>query len=115
MAYIVHNGPPVKQLTGRTIARNHRSASERAALAAMIILGERDFTQPTHKQIAKLFGVSTAYVEQALKLGVLQRAWMAMGHLQLADTQFQPSDNLLRRTIAAAGVDRTWNALEPLI
>jgi hypothetical protein len=113
MAYIAINDHPVKTLTGRTIARNGRSASQRAAIAARIIAGEVEFTNPTKRQIAELLHVSIKYVDRALDLDPISRHMMADGLLQL--TRIQPSDNQLLRTVMAAGVDRVWNVMEPLI
>lgn len=101
---------PVK-LTGHTIARNGYSASQRAALAAMIILGEVEFVKPTHKQIAKLLGVSTVYIDRALKLDPTRREWVADGLLQLTQFQKAPTDTHLDRLVSAAGTERVWGAI----
>lgn len=116
MALIEHNGPPVKTtLTGYAIARNGRSASQRAAIAAQIILGEVVFTKPTKKQIAELLHVSVSYVDRVLELDPVCRAAMGEGYLALSDFHNIPTDTQLERTVKAAGVDRVWDVMEPLI
>jgi hypothetical protein len=48
MEYTATNHP-VKKMTGYALARNGRTASQRAAIAASIVLGEIDLTQLTKK------------------------------------------------------------------
>jgi hypothetical protein len=115
MAYIVQNGSPVKTMSGYAVARNHRSASQRAAIAASIIAGEVEFTKPTKKQIAELLHVSVSYVDRALELDPVCRESMREGYLELSDFPNIPTDTQLQRTVKAAGVDRTWNVMEPFI
>jgi hypothetical protein len=105
-----------RQLTGYALARNGRSASQRAALAASIILGEIEFIKPTKKQIAALLGASMPYTNQALALDPFERGLVRKGRVTLAQTvKVEPTDLQLHRIVEAAGVDRTWEALEPLI
>jgi hypothetical protein len=97
-----------------TIARK-RSASQRAAIAAAIILGETTLDRPSRQQVARLLHVSLTYVNHALTLSTGQRMLMSLGHLELAQFPKPPTDTQLTRTVRAAGVNRVWKALEPLI
>jgi hypothetical protein len=102
-------------ITGRTIARGRKSKSQKAALAAMILLGELKLDNLTKKQIAKLLGVSESYVGKALSLDAADREAMAEGRLTLAAVPTNPTDKEIEKTVRAAGVDRVWAAMEPLI
>jgi hypothetical protein len=105
-----------RQLTGYALARNGRSASQRAALAASIITGEVEFIKPTKKQIAALIGVSVPYVDQALTLNPFQRGLVRKGYVTLAQTvEVEPTDLQLHRIVEAAGVERTWGVIEQII
>jgi hypothetical protein len=101
-------------MTGYRLARNGRTASQRAALAASIITGEIDFIQPTKKQIATLLGVSVVYVNQALVLNRFQLALVREGYVTLAQFQ-KPTDGHLHHVIEQAGVDRAWAVIEEII
>jgi hypothetical protein len=107
--------PARNSVTGYCISRNGRTASQRAAIAARIIAGEVEFTKPTKKQIAELLHVSIVYVDRALELDPISRHMMADGLLQLTQFRKAPTDLQLNRTVQAAGVDRTLNAVEPLL
>jgi hypothetical protein len=104
-----------RQLTGCALARNGRSASQRAALAASIITGEVEFIKPTKKQIAALIGVSVPYTNQALALNPFQRGLVREGYMTLAQYQKEPTDLQLHRIVEAAGVERTWGVIEEII
>jgi hypothetical protein len=105
----------VKQMTGYCLARNGRTASQRAAIAAGIVLGEIELAPLTKKQIALLAGVSVSYVDRAIELSPLHRKLMAKGDFfKIADFQV-PTDTQLQRTVKAAGVDRVWDVMEPFI
>ena len=115
MSVVIYGDLCARQLTGYALARKGRSASQRAALAASIILGEVEMTKPTRKQIAKLLGVSIPYVKHAMKLRRAQRAAMQDGWLSLPHFKNPPTDLELERTVQAAGVDRTWSVIEQII
>jgi hypothetical protein len=100
---------PVKNMTGHALARNGYTKSQRAALAAGVACGEIELTKPTLKQLAKLFNVSVSYIGAALALSPMQRAMMRGGCTEIAD--IPPSKAALKRTIARAGVEPTWNAI----
>src|ERR1700722_11865355 len=89
-------------MTGYRLARNGRSASQRAALAASIILGEIEFIKPTKKQIVALLGASVPYTNQALALNPFQRGLVREGYVTLAQYQKEPTDLQLHRIVEAA-------------
>jgi hypothetical protein len=99
---------PVK-LTGHKLARNHYSKSQRAALAASVILGEVDLTKPTHKQVAKIFSVSIPYIQKASALSPLERAKMRGGYLEM--TELPPAKAELERVVDRAGTEPVWQAI----
>jgi hypothetical protein len=111
---VIYSEVSTRQLTGYALARNGRTASQRAALAASIITGEINFTKPTKKQIAALLDVSVPYVNQALTLDRFQRDMVRQGYATLSTFQ-TPTDTQLHRTVEAAGVERTWNVIEQII
>jgi hypothetical protein len=110
----IYSGNSARQLTGYALARNGRTASQRAALAASIIAGEIDFVKPTKKQIAQLLGVSVVYVSRAEALNRFQRDLVCKGYASLS-TFHTLTQSQLERVVEEAGVARTWEALEPLI
>jgi hypothetical protein len=64
----------IPTITGHALARGHRTASQRAGLAAQLVAGERVLTKPTIKQVASLLRVSRHYVTAALKTTPAGRA-----------------------------------------
>jgi hypothetical protein len=52
----------VKDVTGRNVAHAHRTPSQRAGLAAQLVLGEAALIKPTRKQVARLLRVSGPHV-----------------------------------------------------
>jgi hypothetical protein len=72
-------------ITGRNLAHAHRSASERAALAAQLVLGEARLVKPTITQVAAITLVSLPYVQVALKLSETTRYRVVKGELSLPD------------------------------
>jgi hypothetical protein len=99
---------PVK-LSGHRLARNPYSPSQLAALAASVILGEVEYFNPTHIQIAKAFGASRAYVQKALTLSPEQRAAMRDGLLDMA--AIPPTTSELDRVVGLAGTEPSWQAI----
>jgi hypothetical protein len=86
---------PTKTLSGRALAHQHLSASQRAALAAQILESEASIA-PTVHQIATLLDVSVTYVQAARKLSPADRDLVAHGiDLCFAD--------LLRHSAAGSG------------
>jgi hypothetical protein len=106
---------PVKKMTGRQVARQSRTASRRAAFAASILAGELVLTTLTKKQIAAALGVSIRSVDKARRLTSEHRALMRHGHLELSSFTTPPTEIELYRTVKAAGIDRVWSVMEPMI
>jgi hypothetical protein len=105
-------------INGRNLAHSHRSASERAGLAAQLILGEARLVKPTITQIAPIASVCVPYVQVALKLSEATRNRVVKGELTLADAA--KANGLLSAWFSAApaekaalgiavGVDRIWD------
>ena len=101
---------PVKLTTGYALARNGRSKSQRAALAAQIIAGEIELVDLTQGQIAKLVGVSRPYITAALELDPMRRRMMARGYLKVSEFQV-PTDTALSRAIKAVGVEHAFDVM----
>jgi hypothetical protein len=59
---------PVPRITGRNLAHGRRTASQRAAIAAELRLGERVIVKPAEKQCAALVKVSVPYLRLAAAL-----------------------------------------------
>jgi hypothetical protein len=97
--------PATEKFSGRKLARADYSKSQRAAIAASVLCGEK----PTTKQVARACGVSIAYVLKAKALTPVERAIMCGGFMEIAD--IPPSRAELKRTVTRAGVDRTWDIL----
>jgi hypothetical protein len=100
---------PVKKLTGHKLARNHYSKSQRAAFAASVILGEVEMTNPTYKQVAKIFNVSIPYIQKALALSPLERVKMRGGYLVM--TGLPPATAEVERLVDRAGTEPTWQVI----
>jgi hypothetical protein len=112
---IANTNTTTSTITGHAIARGRKSKYQKAAIAAMILLGELKLDNPTKKQIAKLVGVSVRSVGKALNLGVADREAIAVGWLTLAAVPTIPTDKKIEKMVRAAGVDRVWSIMEPLI
>jgi hypothetical protein len=67
-----------KILSGRALAHQHLSASQRAGLAAQILESEASIV-PTVHQIATLLEVSVTYVQAARRLSPADRDLVAHG------------------------------------
>jgi hypothetical protein len=133
--YTIHNGlrngngnglkPDPFLISGRNLAHTHRSASERAGIAAQFVLGEAELVKPTITQIVPVAHVSTPYVHLALRLKAETRARVATGELSLLDAV--KANGLLAAWIASTpaeraalgsvvGVNEIWDsAIQPLI
>jgi hypothetical protein len=112
--YTAIGGVP-QTISGRAVARQGKTKSQKAAIAAMIILGELKLDNPTKKQLAKMFGVSMPLVNKAIALNVDQRKALRKGWYTLADIPTALTDKKIEDTVVAAGVDRVWAIMEPLI
>jgi hypothetical protein len=111
---------PAKTITGRNLAHAHRTASQRGAVAAQLVLEEVEHTKPTMIQAAAITGANIPYVQLALRLKPETRARVAAGELTIAEAA--KANGLLSAWIAATptekaalgvavGVDAIWDAV----
>jgi hypothetical protein len=117
-------GPPFL-VTGRDIAHSHRTPSQRAALAAQLVLGEAKLTKPTITQVVEIVRVSGPYVRFAMRLKENTRERVGDGELPLAAAarangllaawlDATPEEQAALGT--AVGVNAIWNcAIAPSI
>lgn len=70
---------------GRSLAHLHLTASERAGIAAQLVLGEARLVRPTITQVVPIVHVSVPYVRFAMELTAETRERVAMGELTLTD------------------------------
>lgn len=87
-------------ITGHNLAHAHRTSSERAAIAAQLVLGEAEMVKPTITQVVPAARVSVPYVHLALHLKPETRALVAMGELSLSDAGKE--DDLLAAWLKAS-------------
>jgi hypothetical protein len=78
-----HHDP--QPISGRSIAHCSRSASQRAVLAAELVLERVRLERPTIRQAALLAGISIPYVHLALRLSDEARERVAVGAVSLSD------------------------------
>ena len=112
-------------VTGRNLAHSHRSGSQRAGLAAQLVLGEATLVKPTITQIAAVTCVSLPYVQVALKLSQTTRDRVVKGELSLPEAA--RANGLLAAWLTstpeekaalgiAVGVNEVWDrAIAPAI
>ena len=105
----------VPVISGHAAARSSWTKSQKAALAAQIVLGEATLDDLTRRQICAVFGVSLRYLAQAITLSSATREAVSRGQVPLSDVPTVVTNKVLRKTICDAGVARTWGVLEPLI
>jgi hypothetical protein len=101
-------------MSGRAIARK-KTKSERAAIAAMVLLGEIAPENPTKTQVARMVGVGIRSVDKALGLNAADRSAMSRGLLTLAAVPTVPSDQKIEAMVRGAGVDHVWAIMERFI
>jgi hypothetical protein len=118
-----HHSPLL--ITGRNLAHSHRTASQRGALAAQLVLEEVEHIKPTMIQAAAVTRANIPYVQFALRLTPETRARVAAGEFSLAEAA--KANGLLAAWIAstpaekaalgsAVGVNEIWDsAIQPLI
>ena len=118
-----HHSPTL--ITGRDLAHSHRTASQRGALAAQLVLEELQRVEPTAIQAAADTGANMAYVQIALRLTPATRARVAAGEFTIAEAA--KANGLLGAWItstpaekaalgAAVGVDAVWdNVIQPTL
>jgi hypothetical protein len=109
-----------RPIFGRDIAHSHRSAGERAALVAQLILGERTLCQPTVTQVGPIVRASAPYIHVARLLKPATRMRVARGELSLVEAS--RANGLLEAWFAstpdekvalgiAVGVDQVWDSV----
>jgi hypothetical protein len=127
MLVYTKNGEGLKSfpITGRNIAHVRRDASQRAGIAAQLVLGEIELIKPTVVQTVAIAHISQPYINFALRLSAETRARLAAGELSLADAA--KANGLLTAWLAATpteqaalgavvGVNKIWDAaIAPLI
>jgi hypothetical protein len=118
-----HHSPTL--ITGRNLAHAHRTASQRGALAAQLVLEELHRVEPTAIQAAADTGANMPYVQIALRLTPLTRARVAKGELTIPEAA--KANGLLAAWEAATlaekaalgatvGVDAVWdNVIQPTL
>ena len=60
--------PPRELFTGRNVAHAHRTAAQRALLAADLFDGKAGIIKPTQRQVAAVAGVSVPSVQKARRV-----------------------------------------------
>jgi hypothetical protein len=98
--------PTAIPISGRAFAHRRRTASQRAGLAAQLVLGEGVLANPTVKQAASLLQVSRPYVQVALKATTGQRENLVSGRLTVSRLKPSPCDLLVRDWNAANDAER---------
>jgi hypothetical protein len=109
-----------RPIFGRDIAHSHRSAGERAALAAQLIIGERVLCQPTATQVGPIVRASLPYIHIARLLKPATRMRVARGELSLVEAS--RANGLLEAWFAstpdekvalgiAVGADQVWDSV----
>ena len=88
--------------TGRNLAHGRRSPSQRAAVAAQLVLGELQLTNPTITQSAGLLDVCVPYVRKALSVNAADLAALAAGEITITQLMQPPLSVLFVRTWDAA-------------
>jgi hypothetical protein len=121
-------------LSGRGLAHRHLNKRQRAVLAADVVDGIVT-VQLSAKQVAQLLAVSVPYLALAQQLSPKKRAailsgkddtsfagllnppapQLALPAPRLAITWDGASDDALLANVRAAGITRTWTAIERLL
>lgn len=113
------NGHKPVQLTGPKLAHAHRTASQKAAVAAQMVKEEVERTKPTIIPAAADIGANIPYVRCALKLTPETRERVAAGEITI--TEAAKANGLLAAWLASTpeeraafgadvGVDAVWDA-----
>jgi hypothetical protein len=120
---------PRRVISGRGLSHRHLSKRQRAVLAADIVDGIVT-VQLSAKQVAQLVGVSVPYITLAQQFTPEGRASIMSGtddisfvgllnpptpQPALAITWNEANDDALLANVKAAGITRTWSAIEKLI
>ena len=92
-------------ISGRNIAHTPRTASQRAAVAAMLVRGEAELIDPTVTHAAALLRVSVPYVYAALGATADERVDLALGKATVSEVAPSPAAALCREWRRAAPHD----------
>jgi hypothetical protein len=88
-------------ITGRSLAHSVKSASQRGAIGAMIVLREFVLVDPTIVQAAELAGISVPYVRIALNATPAEREALLAGTLTIQEVKPSASRALATQWKAA--------------
>ena len=92
----------VPVISGREFARLDWTKSERAAFAAMVVLGERELDDLTREQICKVFRRLSRLLDQGARALAATREAVAAGEMPLSeDIPVIPTNKTLRKTMCA--------------
>jgi hypothetical protein len=91
-------------ITGRNIAHSPRGATQRAVLAAELVLGERLLVDPTILQSAAVCRVCRPYVQAVLKADAGLRAELVAGTAEIGE---------LLRPAGERELAQAWHAASP--
>jgi hypothetical protein len=125
---------PRRVISGRGLAHRRLNARQRAVLAADVVDGIVA-VQLSAKQVAQLLGVSAPYIALAQQFSPEKRAailsgkdstsfvgllnpptpQLALSAPRLAITWNEANDDALLANVRAAGITRTWTAIERLL
>ena len=72
-------------ISGRNIAHSVRSPSQRAGVAAQLVVGEAHLANPTILQASAILHVCVPYIQTALKATAAERADLAGGAVEIGD------------------------------
>jgi hypothetical protein len=119
-----HPAPVIPVLkTGRNLAHGHRSATQRAFLAADLVRERVRLIAPTIKQAAALARVSVPYVDLALAaspgeramISAGQRPLISVGKPSLASTWASATEAERVAFVRSVGAETVWSSLSAAI
>jgi hypothetical protein len=102
-------------ITGRSLAHARRTASQRAAVAAALHLGELSLMHPTEVQCAALCKVSAPWLRHAARLDPDLRQRVIAGEIPLTEALAQPTAEALMAAIKHFGCERAFDLLTELL
>ena len=94
------------RLRGRRLAHLRRTASQRAAIGAWLVLGEVAVERPTIRQASALAKVSVPYLRRALRASEQERRALAGGRRKVGDLPPARDRELERHWQAATPEER---------
>jgi hypothetical protein len=102
----------IKTVRGRGLAIRKLGKAQRAVLGAEILEGTVTLTDLSAKQVAAAVGVSTTYLNAALRASTLHREAVQRGLRPLAESHVKASaERRLAKIVAEIGVDRVLTTL----